>query len=106
MSSNASRQSVAQARVALEHAERVLDARCTSWEQRHAVPRAAWLLGGGFLGGFALATLSVKTWTKIGAAVAGTGAWLARSSLTPTLFGLAVGALRPSRPGRPPDDHG
>jgi hypothetical protein len=106
MSQNRSRKSVAQARAAVEQAERVLDTRCASWEKRHAGQRAAALIGGGFLGGFALAILPVKTWTRIGAAIAGTSAWLARSSLTPTLFGVVVGALRAPRAGRPRDDHG
>ena len=55
---------------------------------RHPV---AWIVAGGLLGGFALSWLPIRLWTKIGATLAGGGALIARSLLTP----LIVGALSP-----------
>ncbi|HEY8011896.1 MAG TPA: hypothetical protein VIE67_12960 [Rudaea sp.] len=56
--------------------------------RRHPI---AWIVTGGLLGGFALSWLPTRLWTKIDATIAGGGALLARSLLTP----LIVGALSP-----------
>lgn len=49
--------------------------------------RLALLIGGGLLGGFAVAGASPKYWSRAGAALFGAGARLARSPIGPALLG-------------------
>ncbi len=49
--------------------------------------RLALLIGSGLLGGIALATLRPKAWSRVGAVLFGSGAWLARSPVGPALLG-------------------
>ena len=49
--------------------------------------KLALLIGGGLLGGIALATLRPKVWSRVGAVLFGSGAWLARSPVGPALLG-------------------
>lgn len=52
--------------------------------ERHRLP---WLIGGGLLGGLALAILPPKRWAQAGALLLGGGARLMRSALGPALLG-------------------
>lgn len=49
--------------------------------------RLSWLIGGGLLGGLALAILPPKRWAQAGALLLGCGARLMRSALGPALLG-------------------
>ncbi len=52
--------------------------------------RAAWIVAGGVVGGFALSWLPPRTWAKVGAFVGGSTAMIARSMLTPMIAGAIM----------------
>lgn len=87
MSRKGARVRVQDACIELDRAERQLDARWLTWRQRIVEHRATLLIGGGLLGGFALATFSPPHWSRVGAGLFGGGAWLMRSPLGPALLG-------------------
>lgn len=94
------------ARLEPDRAERELAVGWRQWRGRIERHRAAVLVGTGLLGGIALETVSPQRWSRVGAALFGTGAWLARSALGPALIGaLFTGVLaRPN--GRDPSTQG
>ena len=85
MSRNGSREQVRCAGLELDRIERQLTTRWQSWRERLDRHRLPLLIGGGLLGGFALAAVSPRRWSRMGAALFGSGAWLARSPLGPVL---------------------
>ena len=87
MNRSGARARVRRARTELDQAELQLAARCRPWCERLGRHRLSLLVGGGLLGGFALATASPQRWSRIGAAVFGGSAWLARSPVGPALLG-------------------
>ena len=80
---------VLRARVELDQTAQQLAARWQlqcDWFDRH---RLALLIGGGLLGGLALASVTPKHWSGVGAALFGGGAWLVRSEVgSPILAAL------------------
>jgi hypothetical protein len=64
-----------------------------SWSQRERL--AVWI-GAGLAGGLALATLSPRHWSRLGAALFGGSAWVLRSPIGPAL--LAAVLARASAP--------
>jgi hypothetical protein len=59
--------------------------------------RALLLLGGGTLGGIALASIGPKHWARAGAALFGSGAWLARLPIAPLVLSLILARLPAAR---------
>ena len=77
---------VLRARVEFDQSAQQLAARWQlrrDWFDRH---RLALLIGGGLLSGLALASVTPKRWSGVGAALFGGGAWLARSEVGPAIF--------------------
>lgn len=64
--------------------------------------RVAWIVGGGLLGGWALNWLPLRAWARIGAAIGGTGALLARSFLTPLIAGALLALAQTTRSEQKP----
>ena len=64
--------------------------------------RAAWLLTGGFAGGFAVGMLPRGLWSGLGAMAGSIGAMLVRSVLTPMLAGAVVARDQDTSADRPP----
>lgn len=52
--------------------------------------RLAIWIGAGLAGGLALATLSPRQWSRLGALVFGAGAWLLRSPIGPALLAAVL----------------
>ncbi len=106
MSIYSAQRKVRDARVALEQAEVALQANCYLWKRNFEKHRSAVILGGGFLAGIAFTALPPRIWAKLGAAIGGGTAWLARSpfsaTLAGTLFGLVRARFWPSSEGTPP----
>lgn len=67
--------------------------RVSNWSGRIERQRAAVLVGAGLLGGIALETVSPQRWSRVGAALFGTGAWLARSAIGPALVGALFSSV-------------
>lgn len=104
MSSNSARARVRLARAELERAEQQLAGRWQSWRERFGRHRMSLLIGGGLLGGFVLVVLSPRRWSRVGASLFGTGAWLARSPAGSALLGaLCTNILRAHVIARRPD---
>jgi len=82
----------------LDAAQQQLTARWTPWRRLIGRHRLFLLIGGGLLGGLALATVPPKRWARAGAALFGGSAWLARSALGPAIFG-ALWTYLQSDPG-------
>jgi hypothetical protein len=74
------------ARMELEAAEQQLAAHWQPWRERIDRYRLSLLIGGGLLGGLALATVSPKRWSRVGAALFGGSAWLVRSAIGPAVL--------------------
>lgn len=95
------RRSVREARIAVEHAQAMLNQDVRSLRERLIQHHLAIILGGGFLTGIAFTALPPKVWAKLGGALLGGSAWLARSpvgaGLVGTLFGLARSGSRSRR---------
>ena len=64
--------------------------------------RAAWLLAGGFAGGFAVGMLPRALWSGLGAVTGSISAILVRSVLTPMLAGAIVARDHDIPADRPP----
>jgi hypothetical protein len=95
---DAARARIRRARAALDHAEKQLAPPWQRWRQLLGRPPLSLLLGGGLLGGFVLAALPRRWWSRAGAAVFGGGAWLARSPFGPPIFAaLWTTILLPSK---------
>jgi len=75
------------ARIEFDEAEQQFAAHWQPWHERMRRHRLSLLIGGGLLGGLALATVSPKHWSRVGAALFGGGAWLARSAIGPAVLG-------------------
>ncbi len=86
-------QRVRQARMELELAQTKLSAHWQPWYVRLARCRLALLLGGGLLAGYAIATVPPRHWSRVGAALLGSSAWLARSAFGPALIGALLAYL-------------
>lgn len=94
---------IRRARAALDHAELQLAPRWQRWRKWLGQPPPSMLIGAGVLGGFVLAALPPKWWSRAGAAVFGGGAWLARSPLGPPILAtLWTALLVPSKHPAPP----
>jgi hypothetical protein len=104
MKRSGARARVQRAKAELDQAELQLAACCKPWRERLGRHRLALLIGGGLLGGFALARASPRRWSRIGAAVFGSSAWLARSPVGPALLAAVWTALsgRTHAPRSPP----
>lgn len=98
MNAFGTRRRVRQAEFELQATERALDASWQTWRARLQRHRAAILVGGGLLGGLALATVSPKRWARVGALVLGGSARLARSPLLPALLGALLAGRHVSAP--------
>ena len=70
------------------------------WHNRLRRHRLSMLIGGGLLSGIALATVSPRRWSRMGGALFGGSAWLARSAIGPALVS-AVWAHLLSRAAAP-----
>jgi len=98
---DSARSRIRRARTALDHAEQQLAPRWQRWRKWFGEPALPVLIGGGLLGGFVLAALPRKWWSRTGAAVFGGGAWLARSPLGPPLV-AALWTTILAAPKQPP----
>lgn len=98
MKGKAARARVRQARAEVADAERALAALTQSWRERLARHSAWLLIGGGALGGFALARVAPRHWSRAGAALFGGGAWLARLPLAPVILGALLSRAPPPAP--------
>lgn len=87
MNRNGARARVRRARTELDQAELQLAACCRPWRERLRRHRLSLLVGGGLLGGFALAMAPPRWWSRIGAALFGGSAWLASSPAGPAVLG-------------------
>lgn len=87
MSHNATRADVLRARLDCDRAEHRLAAHWQPWHARLTRHRLGLLIGGGLLGGVALATVSPKRWSSLGALLFGGGASVLRSPLGLPLLG-------------------
>lgn len=102
MNRNGTRAQVQRAKTELDQAEQQLATRCPPWRERLSRHRLSLLIGGGLLGGFALATASPRRWSRFGAFLFGGSAWLAHSPIGPALLGaLWATMLDPSDAHRP-----
>lgn len=88
---------VRSARAELDRAEQQLAGRWQCWCERLGRHRSFLLIGAGLLGGFTLVALPPRRWSRVGAALFSTGAWLARSPAAPALF-AALWAGIPRQP--------
>lgn len=90
------------ARAELDRAEQQLAGRWPCWCKRLGRHRSFLLIGAGLLGGFTLVAWPPRRWSRVGAALFSTGAWLARSPAAPALL-AAIWAGIPRQPtsGRP-----
>lgn len=91
---------VRRARQELDQAESQLATGWQRWRDRLERHRLGVLIGTGLLSGIALTTVSTQRWSRVGAAVFGSGAWLARSAVGPALIGALYTSLlaRPTGP--------
>lgn len=80
--------------------EQQLAMRWQRWRKRFQRHRLSMLIGGGLLGGIALTTVSPRRWSRVGGALFGGSAWLARSAIGPALLS-AVWAHLLSRSAAP-----
>jgi hypothetical protein len=64
------------------------------WRAEFARHRAAWLLAGGFTGGLAVGMLPRGFWSKFGALLGSTGAFVARVVFAPALAGALAARER------------
>ena len=87
MNRNDARTRVHRARIELDQAEQQLAERWQPWRERFQRHRLSVLIGSGLIGGFALATVSPRRWSGVGAAIFGGSAWLARSPIGLTALG-------------------
>lgn len=108
MSCNTARARIRLAREELARAEKQLAGRWQCWCERFGRHRLFLLIGGGLLGGFTLVALPPRRWSRVGAALFSTGAWLARSPAAPALFAALWARIprqpttaRPAGTGRP-----
>jgi hypothetical protein len=77
---------VERARAELDQAEQQLAVRWQPWRVLIDRHRLSLLIGSGLIGGLALATVAPKRWARIGAALFGGSAWLARSGIGTAVF--------------------
>ncbi|MEO8803047.1 MAG: hypothetical protein ABI304_03535 [Rudaea sp.] len=103
----AAREPVRRARQGMDQAEGQL---ATGWRQRREKlerHRLGVLIGAGLLSGIALTTVSPQRWSGVGAAVFGSGAWLARSAVGPALIGALLTSIfsRPKARDRDAPQH-
>jgi len=87
MNRDKARARVHRAQLELDAAQQQLTARWTPWRRLMGRHRLSLLIGGGLLGGLALAMVPPKRWASFGAALFGGSAWLARSALGPSVLG-------------------
>lgn len=99
MSRTGARARVLRARMELDEAERQLELRWQPWRERLRRHRLALLIGGGLLGGIALATVAPKRWSRVGAALFGGSARLARSAVGPAVLGALWTSILSSTTG-------
>ena len=78
------------ARTELDSARAGIDRDLAPWRDRFRQHRTAWIVAGGFAGGFALSWLPPKLWARIGSVVGGSAAIVARSLLTPMIAGALL----------------
>lgn len=87
MTRGGARARVRRARTELDQAELQLAARCRPWGELLRRHRLSLLVGGGLLGGFALALAPPRWWSRFGAALFGGSARLAGSPVVPAVLG-------------------
>jgi len=87
MNRNDARARVRRAQAELDAAEQQLAERWQPWRRRFGQHRLSALIGEGLFGGLAVATVPPKHWARVGAAVFGGAAWLARSAIGPAVLG-------------------
>lgn len=89
-------------RVERFQADRQLGWRWQLWRERFTRHRLGMLVGTGLASGMTVALLSPKRWSRVGAILFGSSAWLVRSPIGPALLGvLWAHMLRPTAT-RPP----
>lgn len=87
MNRDNARARVHRAQQELDAAEQQLAAHWLPWRDRIGRHTLSLLIGSGLLGGFALSIVSPKHWARVGAALFGGSAWLARSAIGPAVLG-------------------
>jgi hypothetical protein len=87
MNRDNARARVHRAKVELDASEQQLAAHWQPWRERIGRHRLSLLIGGGLLGGLALAMVPPKRWARVGAGLFGGSAWLVRSALGPAVLG-------------------
>jgi hypothetical protein len=89
---------IRKARSELASAQSGIERDIAPWRRAFNRRRMAWIVAGGFAGGFALSWLPPRLWARIGAAAGSSAAIVARSLLTP----MIAGALLARKEARPP----
>ena len=96
------RAQVRRAREELDRAERQLATTWPTWGERWRRHRVGFLIGGGLLGGFAVAWVPPRRVARAGAAATRLVAWIAGSAVGPVLLGaLAARLLGPRADASP-----
>jgi hypothetical protein len=90
MNTSSASSRVVAAQAELDNARAALINGTASAERRFRDHRVAWILGGGFVGGFALAFAPRRFWAGVGALVGSSAALAARSVLTPMIAGALL----------------
>ena len=85
------------ARAELDSARAGIERDIAPWRRSFERRRTAWLVAGGFAGGFALSFLPPRVWARIGALVGSSAAVVARSLVTPMIAGALL-ARKEDRP--------
>ena len=86
------------ARTELESARTGIERDIAPWRRSFERRRIAWVVAGGFAGGFALSLLPPKLWARIGALVGSSAAIMARSLVTPMIAGALLARKEPLPP--------
>lgn len=84
------------AQLELDAAEKQLAACWRPWRERLHRQRLPLLIGGGLLGGLALALVPPRIWANVGASLFGNSARVARSALGPSVVGALLAAIQRS----------
>lgn len=86
------------ARAELASAQSGIERDIGPWRRAFNRRRMAWIVAGGFVGGFALSWLPPRLWARIGAAAGSSAAIVARSLLTPIIAGALLARKQPPAP--------
>ncbi|HSE13859.1 MAG TPA: hypothetical protein VLB69_14595 [Rudaea sp.] len=81
---------IRKARAELASAHAGIERDIAPWRRALNRRRMAWIVAGGFVGGFALSWLPPRLWARIGAVVGSSAAVMARSLVTPMIAGALL----------------